>query len=57
MKDLKVYYKTDHAMGAIDSLFDKEIKRLAKRYELEFFGSGVEIGTGIRDLHYKKEKK
>ena len=57
MKDLKVYYKTSHAMSSIDSLFDKEIKRLAERFGLKFQGQGVEVATGIRDIHYAKEKK
>jgi len=58
MKDLKVYYKTEHDLGPLkDSEFDKEIEKLAKKHGLSFQGSGLEIGTGIRDLHYKREKK
>ena len=56
MKDLKVYYKFDRPFEGINPEFDKEIERLAKKQGLKFQGSGVEIGTGIRDIHYKKEK-
>lgn len=54
MKDLKVYYESDD--GKIDSTFDKEIEKLAEKLGLSFQGSGVEIGKGIRDIHYRKEK-
>ena len=54
MKDLKIYYESDE--GTINSEFDKKIEKLAKEFGLSFQGSGVEIGKGIRDLHYKKEK-
>ena len=58
MKDLKIYYKTDYDLGPlIDSVFDKEIEKLAKKFGMSFQGSGVEIGKGIRDIHYRKEKK
>lgn len=57
MKDLKVYYITDDSTDSIDSAMDKEIEKVAKKFGLCFQGSGVEIGTRIRDLHYKKEKK
>lgn len=55
MKDLKIYYESDD--GRIDSDFDKEIEKVAKKFGLCFQGSGVEIGKGIRDIHYRKEKK
>ncbi|MCK4760209.1 MAG: hypothetical protein KAT69_09165 [Candidatus Aminicenantes bacterium] len=54
MKDLKIYYQSDD--GRIDSAFDKKIEKLAKEFGLSFQGSGVEIGKGIRDIHYRKEK-
>lgn len=57
MKELRVYYETDHSTSGVDSAFDKEIERLAKRFSLKFQGSGVKIATKVRDLHYKKEKK
>lgn len=57
MKDLKIYYKTDEKKDTIDSSFDFLIENLAKEYGLSFFGSGVEIGTGIRDIHYGKKGK
>ena len=52
MKDLKVYYETDDAAGSIDAAMDKEIEKIAEKFELAFCGSGVEIGKGIRDIHY-----
>ena len=54
MKDLKIYYD---AKGKINSEFDKEIEKLAKKHGLNFMGSGMTIDTGIRDLHYREEKK
>lgn len=54
MKDLKIHYWDE---GTINSEFDKKIEILAKEQGLSFQGSGFEIETGIRDLHYKKEKK
>lgn len=56
MKDLKVYYETDHSTSGVDSAFEKEIERLAKRFSLKFQGSGFEFRERIRDLHYRKEK-
>jgi len=57
MKDLKVYYQTEYPKSnVISEGFDKEIEKIAKRHGLCFQGSGVEVGTGIRDLHYMKEK-
>ena len=57
MKDLKVYYQTEYPKSnTISEGFDKEIEKIAEKYGLSFSGSGVEIGTGIRDLHYRKEK-
>lgn len=53
MKDLRVYYITEGLPISTD--FDREIERLAKRYGLKFQGSGVEIATTIRDIHYAKE--
>ncbi|MBA7497101.1 hypothetical protein ES702_07710 [subsurface metagenome] len=59
MKDLKVYYQTEYPkLNTISEGFDKEIEKIAEKYGLTFSGSGVEIGTGIRDLHYiKKEER
>lgn len=58
MKDLKVYYRTEYPNASpISEGFDKEIEKLARKYGLKWQGSGVEIDTKIRDLHYKKEKK
>lgn len=56
MKDLKVYYITDDSTDSIDSAMDKEIEKVAKKFGLCFQGSGVEIGTGIRDIHYAESK-
>lgn len=56
MKDLRVYYKTDKAADSIDAAMDKEIEKVAKKFGLCFQGSGVEIGTGIRDIHYAESK-
>ena len=56
MKDLKIYYKTSYEKGAINSNFDKKIEEIAKEFGLNFSGSGVEIGTGIRDIHYAESK-
>ncbi len=56
MKDLKIYYQTVKGKDTINSAFDIMIEAVAKFYGLSFSGSGVEIGTGIRDLHYRKEK-
>ncbi len=56
MKDLKVYYKTDDSTDSIDSAMDKEIEKIAKKFGLCFQGSGVEIETGIRDIHYVESK-
>ena len=59
MKDLKIYYITDEGKDTIDSGFDGLLEAIVTScFGMEFFGSGVEIGTGIRDIHYiKKEKK
>lgn len=56
MKDLKIYYQTEKGKDTIDSSFDFLIEKLAKEYGLYFMGSGVEIGTGIRDIHYGRKK-
>ena len=56
MKDLRIYYKTDNATDSIDSTMDKEIEKVAKKFGLCFQGSGVEIATGIRDIHYAESK-
>lgn len=56
MEDLRVYYKTDEAAGLIDAAMDKEVEKIAEKFGLAFMGSGVEIGTGIRDIHYMKSK-
>lgn len=58
MKNLKVYYITEYPKSnSISEGFDKEIEKLAEKYGLKFQGSGVEVETGIRDIHYKKENK
>jgi len=57
MKDLKVYYKTEYPGGSVNSAFDKEIEKVAKKFGLSFQGSGFEFGERKRDLHYKREKK
>ena len=56
MKDLKIYYETDKGKASIDSDFDRFIEVIAKHFGLKFQGSGVEVNTGIRDVHYRKEK-
>lgn len=56
MKDLKIYYETDDGCPAIDSDVDSLLELIAKLFNLEFYGSGVEIGKGIRDIHYGKKK-
>jgi hypothetical protein len=56
MKDLKIYYETDKGKADIDSDFDEFVRVIAKHFGLKFMGSGVTIDTGVRDLHYKKEK-
>jgi uncharacterized protein YggL (DUF469 family) len=53
MKDLKIYYMTEVTSEPILRVFDKAIKELANKNGLTFVGSGVEIKTGIRDIHYK----
>lgn len=58
MKDLKIYYQNSSpgsTTPTINSDFDKEIEKLAKEHGLYFMGSGVEIGTGVRDLHYRRK--
>ena len=52
MKDLKIYYITDDVAGSIDAAMDKEIEKIAEKFGLAFCGSGVEIGTKTRDIHY-----
>lgn len=56
MKDLKIYYITDDGENAVDSNLEKAIEIITDKYGLEFYGSGVEIGKKIRDLHYRKKK-
>jgi len=56
MKDLKIYYEMEREFEGIDPVFDNEIAKLAKKQGLKFQGSGVEIGTRIRDIHYRKER-
>ena len=57
MEDLKVFYITEYPNASpISEGFDKEIKKIAKRYGLKFQGSGFEFKPGIRDLHYMKEE-
>lgn len=56
MKDLKVYYESDDGEDTINPVFDLAIEKIAKEFALTFQGSGVEIGKGIRDIHYRKEK-
>ena len=56
MEDLKVYYKTGYPKSnTISEAFDKEIEKLAEKYGLTFIASGVEIGKGIRDIHFIKK--
>jgi len=56
VKDLKIYYKSESIENTINSRFDKEIEKIAEKFGLAFCGSGVEVGTGIRDIHYIKSK-
>lgn len=56
MKDLKIYYQFSEPFEGINSDFDRAIEKLAKKEGLKFMGSGVEIGKGIRDIHYRKKK-
>lgn len=57
MKDLKIYYEFGKPFEGINSNFEREIEKLAKKEGLSFQGSGVEVGKGIRDIHYKREGK
>ena len=58
MIDLTLYYYGEKSKPVINEGFDKEIEKLANKYGLTFSGSGVELGKGVRDIHYiKKEKK
>ena len=57
MKDLKIYYKQNEREPVIDLVFDSEIEDLARKNGLEFSGSGVEIGTGIRDIHFIEKNR
>jgi hypothetical protein len=52
MKDLKIYYESDLQ---VDSAIEKEFNKIAKRLDLKFQGSGFNLKTGIRDIHYKRE--
>lgn len=54
MKDLKIYYQDKEL---INSEFDKEIEKLAKKHGLTFTGSGLEYETKIRDIHFIEKKK
>lgn len=57
MKDLKVYYQTEYPnAGPISKDFDRRIENLARRYGLSFQGSGFDMVTNVRDLHYAKEE-
>lgn len=56
MKDLKVYYVTDKGEQAINPQLDKVIEIIAVMAGLTFSGSGVELETKIRDIHYTKRK-
>ena len=56
MQDLRIYYETEKGKHSINSNFEKDIERIALRNGLKFHGSGVEIETGIRDIHYAKDK-
>ena len=53
MEDLKVYYKDEQQ---INEEFDKAIENLAHKFGLYFTGSGVEIKTHIRDIHFEKKR-
>lgn len=57
MQDLKIFYKTVIGQDTINSKFEKEMEALAFRYGLKFSASGVELGKGIRDIHYLRKKK
>jgi len=52
MRDLKVYYQDEKV---INSKFDREMDKLAKKFGLRFMGCGVETATHIRDIHYEKK--
>lgn len=56
MKDLRVYYETNEGEDTINPVFDLAIEKIAKEFALTFQGSGVEVRTGIRDIHYAESK-
>lgn len=55
LKKLKIIYECANK-GEINSYFDDAVKKLAKLYGLEWYGQGMEIETGIRDIVFKTKK-
>ncbi len=51
LKTLKVYYEC-RDKGEINLYFDKEIRELAKKYGVPWYGQGMDIETGERDLAF-----
>ncbi len=52
VNDLRIYYQSDLQ---VDTATEKEFDKIAKRFNLKSMGSGFEIDTGIRDLHYRRK--
>jgi len=57
VKDLKIYYEFERPFEGINLDFERELEKLAEKQGLKFQSSGVVIGKGIRDIHYRKENK
>ena len=49
---IKVEYET-FVDNKVNSIFDRQMEKLANEYGLEFVGSGYNLKTGVRDLSFK----
>ena len=53
MENLQVFYKDK---GRVNTEFDKEIERVAKKFGLLFTGSGFACERQVRDLYFAKKE-
>jgi hypothetical protein len=56
LKRLTIYYECQDK-GKINKYFDKEVRKLAKKYGLTFWASGMNQIAGVRDICFDAKKR
>jgi len=42
--------------GSINEYFDKDMRKLAKLYDVRFYASGVDLTNGVRDICFDNKE-